>query len=116
DFVYKDTPASRALQTQADSVGLEKEAYAQSLRDQGKSGREILRDPTYRELSAKQTALNNRAFEAKSGEGGEVTTTYEPGVSETINSTTVTSSVTNSQVPQTAQTRVTTEAEATRQQ
>jgi len=116
DFVYKDTPASRALQTQADSVGLEKEAYAQSLRDQGKSGREILRDPTYRELSAKQTALNNRAFEAKSGEGGEVTTTYEPGVSETINSTTVTSSVTNSQVPQTAQTRITTEAEATRQQ
>ena len=113
---YKDTPASRALQTQADSVGLEKEAYAQSLRDQGKSGREILRDPTYRELSAKQTALNNRAFEAKSGEGGEVTTTYTPGVSETINSTTVTSSVTNSQVPETAQTRVTTEPEATRQQ
>ena len=108
DFVYKDTPASRALQAQADSVGLEKEAYAQSLRDQGKSGREILRDPTYRELSAKQTALNNRAFEAKSGEGGEVTTTYTPGVSETINSTTVTSSVTNSQVPQTAQTRVNT--------
>jgi len=116
DFVYKDTPASRALQAEADSVGLEKEAYAQSLRDQGKSGREILRDPTYRELSFKQTALNNRAFEAKSGEGGEVTTTYEPGVSETINSTTVSSSVTNSQVPETAQTRVTTEAEATRQQ
>jgi hypothetical protein len=113
---YKDTPASRALQAEADSVGLEKETYAQSLRDQGKSGREILRDPTYRELSAKQTALNNRAFEAKSGEGGEVTTTYEPGVSETINSTTVTSSVTNSQVPETAQTRVTTESEATRQQ
>jgi hypothetical protein len=113
---FKDTPASQTLQAQADSVGLEKEAYAQSLRDQGKSGREILRDPTYRELSAKQTELNNRAFEAKTPEGGEVITTYEPGVSETVNSTTVTSSVTNSQVPQTAQTRVTTEEQATRQQ
>ena len=113
---YKDTPASRALQTQANAAGLEKEAYAQSLRDQGKSGAQILRDPTYRELSAKQTSLSNQAADAKTPVGGEVTTTYQAGPSETINSTTVTSSVTNSQVPETAQTRVTTEPEATRQQ
>jgi len=113
---YKDTPASQTLQAQANAAGLEKEAYAQSLRDQGKSGAQILRDPTYRELSAKQTSLSNQAADAKIPVGGEVTTTYQAGPSETINSTTVTSSVTNSQVPQTAQTRVTTEPEATRQQ
>jgi len=113
---YKDTPASQTLQAQANAAGLEKEAYAQSLRDQGKSGAQILRDPTYRELSAKQTSLSNQAADAKTPVGGEVTTTYQAGPSETINSTTVTSSVTNSQVPETAQTRVTTEPEATRQQ
>ena len=113
---YKDTPASQSLQAQANAAGLEKEAYAQSLRDQGKSGAQILRDPTYRELSAKQTSLSNQAADAKTPVGGEVTTTYQAGPSETINSTTVSSTSTNSQVPETAQTRVTTEPEATRQQ
>jgi len=113
---YKDTPASQTLQAQANAAGLEKEAYAQSLRDQGKSGAQILRDPTYRELSAKQTSLSNQAADAKTPVGGEVTTTYQAGPSETINSTTVSSTSTNSQVPETAQTRVTTEPEATRQQ
>ena len=113
---YKDTPASQTLQAQANAAGLEKEAYAQSLRDQGKSGAQILKDPTYRELSAKQTSLSNQAADAKTPVGGEVTTTYQAGPSETINSTTVSSTSTNSQVPETAQTRVTTEPEATRQQ
>jgi hypothetical protein len=58
---YRDSDAGSTYRTQATDLQAQKDSYAQQLRAEGKSGAEIMRDPTYRSLSSQQRDANIRA-------------------------------------------------------
>ena len=58
---YKDSASGSTYRAEANDLQSQKEAYAQRLRDEGKTGAEILRDPTYRNLSNQQRTANQKA-------------------------------------------------------
>lgn len=74
---YKDSESGSTYRSEANNYQTQKEAYAQRLRDEGKTGAEILRDPTYRDLSSKQRQANIQAdqLQVVDREGAVTTTT-----------------------------------------
>jgi len=74
---YTDTPASTALQAQADDLQAQKTARIAELKAEGATGAQILRDPTVRDLSNKKVQVENEAQQAKEpvpGTGGQTVT------------------------------------------
>jgi hypothetical protein len=77
---YKDTAASTALSAEAARLEQEKQARAAQLRAEGKTGAEILRDPTYRALSAAEQEKQNAAQSARAvDQAGDISVTVTPG-------------------------------------
>lgn len=81
---YRNTPASAIYEAEANRVKAEKLALTEELKAEGKTGREILRDPRYRELNAELNSYEVAAYETREpvpGTGG-ITVVQNPGSAE----------------------------------